>query len=338
MARQPTMMDVARAAGVSTAAVSYHLSGRAELVKRVGPEARNRIEHAIANLGYVQNKTARHLRRQRTERICVLLPELGNPFADKIARDVDNVAQSRGYTTVVTIGADFDARRQILREVEAGLTDAVVASVDGCSTAEINDLFAPLVRANRPCLVIHPTADPKGISVVNHDRVGGLRAALAHVLDRQHHTIAYCANGDGTLSDPRMALVRTFATAHRDRVAEPILFGGAESRPGAVEVARRLVAMSPRPTVVLSESDFSAVAMINEFQRSGLRVPDDIAVIGCGNAEEGVFCAPRLTTIGPTEVSLTRETRYLIDVVEERVEERWRRFVVPWQLYVRESG
>src|SRR5688572_17725658 len=97
--RQPTMADVARLAQVSTAAVSYLLSGRDELMRRVGAEAQERIRQAVESLGYIQNKTARHLRLQRTERLCVVLPRLGIPFADKMAQDIEAVAQRRGYAT-----------------------------------------------------------------------------------------------------------------------------------------------------------------------------------------------------------------------------------------------
>jgi LacI family repressor for deo operon, udp, cdd, tsx, nupC, and nupG len=78
--------------------------------------------------------------------------------------------------------------------------------------------------------------------------------------------------------------------------------------------------------------------MIHEFQRAGLSVPGDIAVIGCGNAEEGAFSNPRLTTIGPQQVSLIDETNHLLDMIERSGGARHRRFTVPWRLYPRESG
>jgi len=336
--RAPTMADVARAAGVSTAAVSYFLSGRSDLLKRVGPETRERIEQAIAALGYVQNKTARHLRRQRTERICVLLPQLGIPFADKLAQDIDRAAHQRGYTTVVTTGESAHIWRRVLQEVEAGLADGVIADADGFSEDAIAELFAPLLRANRPCLVLHPTAMSEGLSVVAHGRTDALEEALHHVLERGHRHVAYIANGSGTASSPRIELVRSFADAHADRLDPVTILGGAHSRATAVQAVDAVLALRPRPTLVLLESDFSAVAMLHAFERAGLSVPQDIAVIGCGNAEEGAFCHPRLTTIGPVSVSLTQETDHLIDMIENRPGVAPRRFSVPWRLYVRESG
>jgi LacI family repressor for deo operon, udp, cdd, tsx, nupC, and nupG len=332
------MADVARAAGVSTAAVSYFLSGREDLLKRVGPEARERIGEAIASLSYVQNKTARHLRRQRTERICVLLPQLGIPFADKMAQDIYRAAQQRGYTTVVTTGKSVSTWRGVLQDVEAGLADGVIADAEPFSEEVIRDLFAPLVRANRPCLVLHPTAHIESISVVAHDRIGALGQALRHVVDQGHRRIAYVANPSAATPSPRVDFVRAFAGEHADRLDPPAILGGAYSRSTGVEVAREILALTPRPTTVLVESDFSAVAMIHEFQRAGLTVPSDIAVIGCGNAEEGAFSNPRLTTLGPLNVSLTEETDHLIDMIERRPGATPHRFQVPWRLYVRESG
>lgn len=335
--RTATMADVARAAGVSTAAVSYYLSGRSEQMKRVGPDARERIDQAISALGYVQNKTARHLRRQRTERICVLLPQLGIPFADKLAQDIDRAAHERGYTTVVTTGESRATWQRVLREVEAGLADGVIADADSFSEEAIVELFMPLARAGRPCLILHPTIRPQGFTVIAHERLKALETALEHVLAAGHRTIAYVANRWVTTS-PRIDLVRTFAARHADRMDPAIILGGAHERATAVETARQILALDKRPSLLLAESDFSAVAMVHEFQRAGLSVPGDIAVIGCGNAEEGAFSNPRLTTIGPLQVSLTDETNHLLDMIERRGTTRHRRFTVPWRLYLRESG
>lgn len=336
-ARPPTMADVARAAGVSTAAVSYLLSGRVDLLKRVGPDARERIEQAIDALGYVQNKTARHLRRQRTERICVVLPELGNPFADKMASDIDHVARQRGFTTVVTTAASPDEWQHVFGEVEAGLADAVIADMDGCPTTDIRRLLAPLIRARRPSLVVHPTARPDDFSVVSHDRLGALSKALDHVRSLGHKRLAYVANGSPSPANPRVKLINTFAS-NQTALVEPLVLGGAHSRRTVTLAARQVLATAPRPSVVLVESDFSAVAMIHEFQRAGLDIPEDIAVIGCGNAEEGQYCTPRLTTIGPVNVSLIEETGHLIDMIERGDKEKSKAFTVPWRLYLRDSG
>jgi DNA-binding LacI/PurR family transcriptional regulator len=98
------------------------------------------------------------------------------------------------------------------------------------------------------------------------------------------------------------------------------------------------MAMSEPPDAILLESDFSAVTVIEELQRLGVNVPRDVAIIGCGNAEEGYFSNPRLTTIGPTEMSVRDAAGYLLDVIDAQGRLKPKRFVLPWTLIVRESA
>jgi LacI family repressor for deo operon, udp, cdd, tsx, nupC, and nupG len=330
------MADVARLAGVSTATVSYYLSGRSDLLKRVGAEARDRIHGAVAKLGYVQNSTARHLRRQRTERLCVLLPKLGIPFADKMAQDIDAVARGRGFSSIVVAAQDFDDWRRVLREVEAGLADGVVADADRFTAEELKALFEPFARL-KPSVVLHPDAAPGSYSVVIQDRVAALMLALEHVRAKGHRHLAYIQN-HSVRPHVRSAAVQAFAAAHAEAIASLVVIDGAESRETAAAAARRTLAMTPRPTAIILESDFSAVTVIEELQRAGVAVPHDIAVIGCGNAEEGYYCHPRLTTIGPQSMSLIAPTEHLIDIIENRGARKARTFQVPWMLHLRESG
>lgn len=333
--QRATMADVARRAEVSTATVSYYLSGRSELVKRVGPQTRQRIREAIAELDYVQNKTARQLRRQSIERVCVLLPQLGIPFADKMAQDVQAAAEARGFSSIVMACPTAVSMRHALREVEAGLADGVIADADHLTAEELHDLFEPFTRIDKACLVMHPTVEPGPFSVLAHGRSAAFTSALEHVRGRGYRHIAYIRN---TLEweNLRSQALRDFADAHAD-IAPPVIVAGARSREATVESVRDLLKLTPRPRVIMVESDFAAVSAIQEIQRAGLSVPGDVAVIGCGNIEEGFFCQPRLTTIGPESMSLTNAAEHLLDLIENKDTPAPRKSHVPWSLIVRES-
>jgi LacI family repressor for deo operon, udp, cdd, tsx, nupC, and nupG len=328
------MADVARLADVSTATVSHYLSGKADQLRRVGTDAQQRIAAAVAELGYVQNKAARHLRLQRTERICVLLPKLGIPFADGIARDVDMVARARGFSTIVVTGQSVANWQRVLDEVEAGLADAIFADADTFTAAELAALFGP--RFTKPRLVLHPNAAPDAFSVINYDRVSALRQALDHLTAAGRRRFAYIQNVPSA-TNIRATLVRDYVAA-RPQLALAGIAVGAATRGGAVAALHELRARGERPDAILVESDFSAVSVVEELQRLGLSVPGDIAVVGCGNAEEGYYCYPRLTTIGPTEMSVRTPTEHLIDLIEGKGDPAFRRFLVHWSLLVRDSA
>jgi LacI family repressor for deo operon, udp, cdd, tsx, nupC, and nupG len=330
------MADVARLAEVSTAAVSYYLSDRKEHLSRVGPDARERIRAAIEQLGYVQNKTARHLRRQRTERICIMLPRLGIPFADKMTQDIEAVAERHGILSIVLTGHDKAAYRRILSEVEAGLADGVIADADGLTEEEVAEVFEPFARLNKACLVMHATAAPGSYSVLNHDRTVALMRVVAYLREKGHQNLVYVQNRT-MISNPRVVALDELVQL----VGSPLtvaFMDGAQARESAAARAREIAAMPDHPTAVLVESDFTAVTMVEEFVRLGLSVPADIAVVGCGNAEEGYYCNPRLTTIGPEWLSLTEASEHLMDVIEGRSGVATRRFTVPWTLFARESA
>ncbi|WP_323012781.1 LacI family DNA-binding transcriptional regulator [Devosia sp.] len=335
-AKAATMADVALIAGVSPAAVSYYFSDRKEHSLRVGQSARERIRQAVEQLGYVPNKTARHLRRQRTERVCLLLPKLGIPFADKMTSDIQAVTNSRGVLTLVMTGHDMAGYRKIISEVESGLADGIIADAELFSTDEVEDLFEPFARQNRACLVIHPSATPKSYSVVNHYRIAALQQAMTHLMTLGHTDFIYVKNRRKIINTRVQHLLRLEA-----ELAGAItlsIVDGAQSRDAAAGVAREIAAMPKPPTAVLVESDVSAVTMVEEFKRLGLRVPEDIAVVGCGNAEAGYYANPRLTTIGPEWVSLTEAAEHFMSVVESRGVIAPRQFTVPWVLFNRDSA
>lgn len=102
------------------------------------------------------DKTARHWRRQRTERVCLLLPKLGIPFADKKTADVQAVTETRGVLTLVMTGNGMEGYRKIIGGVEAGLANGIIADAEMFSTEEVDELFEPVARQNRACLFIHP--------------------------------------------------------------------------------------------------------------------------------------------------------------------------------------
>jgi LacI family repressor for deo operon, udp, cdd, tsx, nupC, and nupG len=337
VARPATMADVARLAQVSTATVSHYLSGRADLLKRMGPDVQERVGEAVRALGYVNNKTARHLRIQRTERICVLLPQLGVPYADQIAKEIDTVARSRGYSAVIVTAQSLEEWRRVLAEVEGGLADGIIGDADSFSEEELGELLSEVGRTGKARLVLHAHARPLGFSVVNYDRLSALGLALNHLRARGRRRIAYLENLS-LRPNPRARLVREYIAQSNGAMELVASLQCASSRGTAAESVRQIMSGNRPPDAILVESDFSAVTVMEELQRTGIAVPHEVAVIGCGNAEEGYFANPRLTTIGPTAISLSEPTEHLIDRIENKGEVAPRRFVLPWDLIVRDSG
>jgi len=330
---RPTIADVAKRANVSVATVSYVLSGKEQLVRRIGRETRERIAQAIAELGYVQNQVARQLRLRRTRRICVLLPQIGIPFADNIALDVETTVRQRGYSSVIVVGRTFEMCRQLVLDVEAGLADGIVAEVEQFTPEQARELFEPLVRARKPGLLMHPSLEPDAFSTVRQARLPAFRAALEHLHRSGRRHFAYIRHGHSDDAHRSDALREFLA---EKGLAGPLIVTGAENRDQAVAAALAMAGEDRPPDALLVQSDLSAVAIIQALLRKGLRVPADMAVVGSGNAEDGRHCFPQLTTIGPQRSLLGTAVDHLLDEIEG--EARTRTFEIPWSLIDRESA
>lgn len=333
--KQPTIVDVAKRANVSAATVSYVLSGKEELVCRIALETRDRIAAAVKELGYVRNQAARHLRLQRTRRICTLLPKIGSPFADGIARDVDAAARRRDYSSLLVMGRDFAACQDVVAQVEAGLADGIVAEVEQFSPEEIELLFAPMIRAGKEVLLLHPPLETSGFSSVRQERLPAFRSIIRRLVADKRQRFAYIRHAQSHDAGRSPALEKILA----EHGLPPARFvTGAESRASAVAILNTLLQEPELPDAILVQSDASAVSVLQALARLGIKVPTEIAVAGSGNAEEGALCFPALTTIGPSRPSLEEAVDHLIDRIEKIPGAESRTFAIPWSVIDRESA
>ncbi|MBW9115722.1 LacI family DNA-binding transcriptional regulator [Rhizobium cauense] len=331
--RSVTVSDVARLANVSTAAVSFFFSDRAEHLKRVGVDARERIRAAVEELGYVPNKTARHLRRQKSERLCIILPKLGIPYADKMIQDLGRTAVESGLLPIVSTASTAAELTKVLAEVEAGLADGIVADVGYLTEEQVDAIFSSV---SRHCLVIHPTARSMTFSVLNNGLMSALEIAFDALIAKGHRSFAYIQNAEES-ENPRLHVM--YECLKRAGAAGSVItMVGANARPAAASCARDIAGMKDRPTAVVLDSDFTAVTVIEEFARLGVNVPGEIAVLGCGNAEEGFYCQPRLSTIGPEWLPLEEAGRYLIEGLVAGEFPTPKQFHTPWSYIPRQSS
>jgi DNA-binding LacI/PurR family transcriptional regulator len=335
--KTPTMADVARRAKVSTAAVSYFLSGDSRRQRFVGKEARQRILEAVAELDYVQNRTARQLRRRQAERICLLLPRLGVPFSDRIAQDVQSAAARSGFSTIIAAGDTTERAGRIVREIESGLADGVIADWQHLSETEVALLAGRLATAGRPAVIFHPSVEPASFSVVRQHTAEAVSMALEYLYETGHRRIAYMLH-EQAAEGSRVAAYYKFLEARNLPVRTELLVGGAEARKTAFANAKMLATRQERPTALFAESDLAAVTALHAFEKAGLSVPRDIAVIGCGNIEEGEYGYPALTTIGPETSHYEHLADHLIAQIKGAVGAGPMLFNVPWRLVRRASA
>ncbi len=157
-ARRPTAHDVARLAGVSQATVSYVLNGRRDRNARISEDTRRRILQVTAQLGYVPNQAARSLRRRRTERIAVVVKEIGLPYNDALIQRMQRAADEQHYSAIVMVASSDDQERLVLDQLRRGLVDGAAIMADRFDGASSPRWRARAWRSSRRAIPWTPTA------------------------------------------------------------------------------------------------------------------------------------------------------------------------------------
>ncbi|HKT56589.1 MAG TPA: LacI family DNA-binding transcriptional regulator [Microbacterium sp.] len=303
--RRPTMRDVARAAGVSSTAVSFVLNDREGA--RIAPETRARILAAAERLGFRPNLTARQLRLQQTQSIGMLTDGIASsPFAGQIIRAVQDAAWESGrLVLLVNTDGHTDVGRSAVRELLDRRVDGLIfASTVTRELAPLPELAAvPSVLIN--CF---PAADGPQLPAVYPAEHAGGGLAAQRLIDAGHREIVYLA-GDGDWP----ALQRTAAFRERMQDARlPVDAGAVVPGPYTIdsgyERARSILQRPDRPTALLCGNDRIALGALLAAQALGLTVPEDLSLVGYDDQEELAGSVhPRLTTVSLPFYELGRQ-------------------------------
>lgn len=298
--RPPGMHDVARAAGVSHQTVSRVLNNHPS----VRPETRERVQAAIADLGYRRNPIARALVTRRTHTIGVLAPasNLFGPASLVIA--VEQAARRHGWYVSLASLSDFEpasveeALEHFLGQQVDGLVVVapVPSAVEACSAAALRV----------PTVMVATDAEPSGsFDVVSIDQEAGARLAVRHLLELGHRAVAHLAGPlDWLDAAARLRGWRTeLATAG---ITDAPLLAGDWSAESGYAIGRQLAAADSRPTAVFAANDLMAIGMIRALTEAGMSVPEHLAVVGFDDIDAAGFTLPPLTTVRQDLLTLGR--------------------------------
>lgn len=306
-----TLADVARAAGVSSMTVSNVLAGRRG---KVSEKTAARVWEAVDEVGYVPNRAARSLSSQSSHLIAVVIADvdaLVNLHDARFVGALTGVLQARGYSAMLHGAADVPSTVRSIRSW----------SVDGAIF--INTLAEQIedVREAHHVPMLFPDnySDAPGILTVRVDDHDGGRIAGLHLLENGHRDVLFAGplrESVGVVDERYRGFTEVFraAGAPQPRSIEGMI--GTTIDEG-LRAAEQFLRLDPRPTAVFCTSDELAVGFTHGVQSAGLRIPQDVSVIGFDGFDIGRVTVPELTSIAQdVNAKATRSVEHLLGAIE----------------------
>jgi len=292
-----TIQDVARAAGVSVATVSRVLNNSSSVSKNT----RDSVMQAIKHLNYQPNLLGRNLRRTETRMVLVLLPNISNPFYSMIVKGIEDVAHKNGYN-IMLCNTDGESNREkvYLDLLKNRLSDGVVFMAPELEREELSE-----IGRRSPVVQCCEYKEGARVSHVSIDNFSAAYLAVRHLVDQGHRRIGMISCENRFLSTIQRE--KGYRKALEDAgigYSQEMIKNGDYSFKSGLRAAKQFLAMEEKPTAVFAISDVMAIGAMRAMKEAGLKVPDDIAVIGFDNISFASMCDPLLTTISQPKYDL----------------------------------
>jgi len=319
-----TLLDVARACGLSVSTVSIVLS-EAPLSQNVAPATRQKVRDMALELGYHPDAFARSLRRRRSQTIGVLAYDLSDPYCIPVVRGVQEGLQPASFLPLLmdaqTSRELFDRYLQMILERRAEGVIVIASWV-----FDETNFLSDIEKNNVPIMIVSRDLTGRGVSSVLVDNEAGGALAMRHLVELGHRRIAVIRGPEELFdSAPRWAGVREAAAEAGIRFDERLVFqlpglvDPASGFEGGLDCARRMLVSGCAFTAVLAFDDLTALGVVRGLTEAGLRVPRDCSVLGFDDVLPAAVATPAITTIRqPLREMGLLAAEWMLEAVEER--------------------
>lgn len=328
-----TLEEIARLAGVSRSTVSRVINHHPS----VRPEVRERVWQIIREVGYQPHAAARNLATRRSQIVGVVIPEtlpkvFSDPYFPAVLRGISDALTEHGYHLMLSLLSPQQEEDFYQRALRGRVVDGIIVL-----SAQVTD---PLIRRayqeGLPVVSIGRYPQEPGVTYVDVDNVGGGRMATEHLLRLGRRRVATIA-GPQTMA-PGIDRLEGYCAALQAWGLSPLpewIAEGDFTEAGGYMAMHRL--LPARPDAVFVASDLMAVGALKALREAGLRVPDDIAIVGYDDVELARFTDPPLTTVRQPIYELGRvAVHLLLRQLEEGTREP-QRVILPVELVIRSS-
>ena len=331
--KKPVLMDirtVAERANVSIATVSRTINH----VPTVNAKMAKRVWEAIRELNYFPNTQARALVSGRTRLFGLIVSEITNPFFPELIQGFEDIAVENGYEILVS-STNYDPPRMALciRRMLERKAEGVAVMTFGIE----EPLLDQLAERNIPLVFVDQGPDRPAISLLKVDYHHGIRQGVQHLAALGHRNIAFITgparlhSAQSRLSAFSKSLNECGITINQEWIVE-----GDHTLEGGIRAMEKLLETSRLPTAVMCSNDMTAIGVLHKVYRAGLRVPDDLSIIGFDDIQMARVTIPPLTSIQMSRLELARAA---VTALREHVENTnpHREYKIDTKLVVRES-
>lgn len=287
-----TIMDVAKLSGLSKTTVSRVINNHAY----VSEEKRMLVLKAMEELDYYPNPAARRLRGQLTTTIGVIIPKITNPFFAYLVDAIEQTAYEKGYQVMI-----FQSNEDPVKELSF-LSLLKTKQVDGIIMTAIENEWKKIepFLAYGPIVLCNEYMNEPAVSVIKMDQFKGTYMGVKHLIERGHQKIAYCTGGlfveEGKDRDRNRGYQKALEEAGIT-VNPNWVFVDRHTIEDGKQVLKKILKMENRPTAVFTGSDEIAAGMMAEATELGIRIPEEIAIIGFDDQPLAELLTPKLTTV-----------------------------------------
>ena len=321
---------VAKRANVSIATVSRTVNR----VPTVNPKLAKRVWEAIDELGYFPNTQARALGSGRSGLLGLIVSEITNPFFPELIQGFEDVAVENGYEILVS-STNYEPKK-----MELCIRRMLERKVEGVAVMTFGieqPLYEQLAHRNIPLVLVDAGPDRPGISLLKVDYHHGIRQGVQHLAALGHRKLGFITGPRGLHSAESRLLAFTNSIAECGIAprSEWIVLGD-HTLEGGIGAMEKILAGSDQPTAILCSNDMTALGVLHKAYRAGLRVPQDLSVIGFDDIHMARVMIPPLTSIQMSRLELAHAAVSALRAHAEGTGQQ-REYKIGTQLVVRES-
>lgn len=334
--KTPERMDIrtiARLANVSIATVSRTINR----VPTVNPKIAKRVWEVIEELDYFPNTQARALVSGRSWILGLIVSEITNPFFPELIQGFEDIAVEHGYEILVS-STNYDPKRMshCIRRMLERKVDGVAVMTFGIEAP----LLDQLAQRKVPLVFVDVGPDGPGINVLKVDYHHGIRQGVQHLAALGHRNIAFVRGPEGLHS--AQSRLDAFLESLRECGIAPNpawILPGDHTLEGGMAAMQQLLTEKNMPTAVMCSNDMTAIGVLHTMYRAGLRVPDDLSVIGFDNIHIAEVTIPPLTTVQMSRFDLAKAAVTALRACAEGTEKSVQKheYNIQTDLVVRES-